>query len=299
MTEANPVLLRLYKASNKAKNPDGTKSSRISFKNDIIREFKGEDVVVNGVFVKKEEAAMIKAVGEIEEEILRGYISGVAGLCKKYSFKVSTLEISDFISEGCIALIRSIYYFNPNESNGGAEAFSTYLFPTVKRHLIRVFQTNRPIFSGFSTTQTDLMNKYNNIILSSKEDLSFEEVVKKMGLTEKQRIKFLQALKNEGRMTSRENNQDLLSTVAGKEEEPIDEDMMAAINATKDELSEWDLKVLEACAVGEIGWKLRLSRSTINPKTKKPYSPEAVAVALERIREKVLRNYEGSERIAG
>jgi hypothetical protein len=75
----------------------------------------------------------------------------------------------------------------------------------------------------------------------------------------------------------------------------LEVDQRKAIQAVWEHLSEWEQAVLSAAMEGEYGWQARVAADHINPETGKPYSRMAPAVAINRIKEKVLSYYSVEE----
>lgn len=328
MRAGNLVLKRWH---TKAKKIKGQKYSRMSFLGDLLKklpDLKARSVVVlnsrqnPGLRIPKEDVEKVLAVKAIEFDILQTY----ARLVGQQAFEWSQREhdayygFNDLYDEAVLVLIKAIYHFTKEDVT-----FITYAHWVIRRWIVRLCNRTGPL-SGYSHTAVNLYRKYQEKRREFNRPVSFEEVVEELNLSNKQRDVLQSMLHSvvSGSTINRPPLDDesadsdysqLGNTHAGidgnmswsvtgrngngvtlRESPTLDFDMIEAINRA--DLTEFERAVLDgfietaSTPTGAVMGLTSIAGKLINPKTNKPYSRMACSYAWERVKQKILAEYQ-------
>ena len=121
---------------------------------------------------------------------------------------------------------------------------------------------------------------------------SFDEITSSLDMTQAQICKLQSAMASVMQPLTANDDEDCHydDYAVQKVVVKLDPDQKQAIKDAN--LNQWEHAVLEGFLSGHWGWQSEVALNNINPITGKPYSRRAPFVALERIKEKIMRVYE-------
>lgn len=267
-----------------------SRHNRTSFFNDIIKEAnEPKDLKIEGVLIPKEDVAKILEVKKVEWEILCAYSKLINKIVKRKAISEfdSSLSEEDLTSEAHHATLHAISHYTNSEIK-----FITFLHHCVSRHLSRVCNKTSGL-SHLSTNAVKLKIEYNK--LSCEEGATFDKIVERMNISEKEISVLPSILCKVQNMTSLEKEEHEFTVVdeSNNNAEPIERDQSILRIVNDLELTDLEKAVLEGF-IGSSSGKLGLnsiSKNLINPKTQKPYSRMAFTFAWRRIKEKITKVY--------
>jgi len=263
------------------------KENRTDFLNEIFEKHSaGEDLILDGVTIPAESVEQIVLVKKVESELICAYANLINKLARGWSRDISDVVLSfeDLRAEAYQAALDAVAHFTEDVK------FSTFIHHCVQRHLYGICKSSNGL-SNFSEGTIKLKSQYSNF--SSEEGATFDSVVDKMNICEKE-IKTLQSvLKGVKNITSLDKEEKRhMDIVDNNNHEPERENNIMLVLESL-EFSELERAVLDGVlnspntrlGIGSISKKL------INPKTNKPYSRMAFSLAWKRIKDKVLDAY--------
>lgn len=284
------VVLALYHDKMKKRN-NIARHDRTKFLNAIVDQAKNStEVVVHGIEISQEDVRKIIEIKNLEWEILCGFSRLIAKIALKKSKQEFDLSLSldDLIGEAYHATLHAISHYTKADTR-----FITFLHHCVRRHLNRICNKTNGL-SDLSAGAVKLKSEFTK--LSCEEGSTFDSVVSKMNLSEKEISLLPSLLCKVQNMTSLEKNESEVVVVdkitaefAQKDESP--QNVMRIVDDL--ELTELERAVLEGfvkSSSSKLGLNL-VSKTLINPKTNKPYSRMAFTFAWRRIKEKIAKVY--------
>lgn len=261
--------------------------SRTVFLNDIYSNYCAEkDMFISNVKIPSNDVEKIVLVKKVEEEVICAYANLINKLSRGWLREGLdiTLSCEDLKSEAYQATLDAIAHFTEEVR------FSTFLHHCIQRHMYRVCRSSNGL-SNFSDGTIKL--KYEYSTLSSEEGATFDSVVQKMKIEDKE-VKILQTvlagIQNMTTLDKEEKNQ--ISIVDDNNEEPeVENNIMDVVENL--EWSPLERAVLNG-VLNSPNTKLgigSISKNLINPETNKPYSRMAFSLAWKRIKKKISDAY--------
>lgn len=231
------------------------------------------------------------SVKDVEYKVIKAYSNLVFKCAHKWSrSKKHDISQDDYFSEAFIALDNAIFSYDEDTTD-----FSTYAHRAVSNQMRRFY--NGSLHIPLSEEQRKLVRKYNKI----KNDLNgystFDDVVELMEITKREIILLQETFvlvvphSQMGKMNKDNDfdSQDITYLARSCIVKPKNEDFEFRDNvaATITELSEVEKEVLEASMSPYPGWRAKIARKHINPKTGKKYTRAAVKWILQGVFKKI------------
>lgn len=227
---------------------------------------------------------------DAEWEILCAYSNLVNKIVNKWTSKSSDLSLSaeDLMSEAHAATIKAVRGFTQD-----GVRFSTFLHVCINRRLSELCMKSGSV-SKIPRSAAKLKMQYG--VLASEEGATFDEVVQKMSLSEKQVKELICTLRGVVDGSSRDEDDCVMRLVDDADQ--VSEDLDSAEKSRvasvigRLDLSELERAVLDGfmSSSDKLGLS-SISKKLINPNTKKPYSRMAFSYAWERVKEKIAKAF--------
>ena len=300
MQSGNKVLKRLYEQVVE-KTGMGTKTySRATFRDELVSAMKkGQVNSIRGMEINSEDLAKIQAVTDVSMELLCGYTRCIEKLSylHAYAHPNAIMGFQDYYDEGIIGAINAIYYYtNTNVS------FFTYLYHCVRRKLANSVNKNNPL-SPWSNKARKLHMLYEEARAEFNRPVTFDEVANYLGFNDEERAEVQATLVEVYHGTGLSKNQcvenptdvmdlDQLAVIQElRTHRPLlNEDQRDVVRETT--LTYFENEVFKAFQNPYSGWQVDVARDNINPGTGKPYSRQAVQLALNNALVKVKKTKE-------
>lgn len=210
-------------------------------------------------------------VKQIEEDLVLKY----QALVNKLAYRWASCE--DAVSEANIGLLHAIRGY----SNSSVK-FMTYAYKTITNHLMVFGDPNYKLKSAYTKCKVELENDGGRFY-------TFEEVCDFMELNDKEKNLLAASMHKNVSLDK------VADSFDKSQKNPLDSSILSELKSNFSEivksihLDDWEKIVLNAylSASNKAGWQTEIARSTINPKTNKPYSRRAPHVAMQRIKEKI------------
>lgn len=205
--------------------------------------------------------AILDAKG-LEQDFLAIYSRMIFKISLKWSRRIHDVSSSDVCAAAVEGFLKAFCSFTEEKR------FSTYLTHCANRHICRFLSSFRNVPHRISA----LKSKIAKIMMD--EGVSFDSALENMGLSERKKREICQSMFEVGRLSP-----DMEIRERQKTEMP--------------ELPKIEFLGLESLVFQEFmnsGCKINLtslSKRTINPKTKKPYSKMAMSMAWRRVRDRL------------
>lgn len=262
------------------------KHNRTSFLNSICKSYVyGNDLIISRITIPHSDAEKIILVKKIEGELICAYANLINKIAQRWSKEDFDLSLSseDLKSEAYQAALDAVAHFTEDVR------FSTFLHHCIQRHMSRTTRGCSGL-SNISDGTVKLKSQYSQ--LSSQEGATFESIIDKMKIEEKE-IKHLQsALCTVQNMSSLDKEDKSTISVEDDYEEPeMENDILSVIENI--EFTDLEKAVIEG-VLNSPSTKLGIgsfSKQLINPETKKPYSRMAFSLAWKRIKKKISDAY--------
>lgn len=259
-----------------------TKHNRTAFLASVAKNYvRGEDLEIGEITIPPPDAEKIVLVKKIEGEVICAYANLINKLTHRWIRKEYDLSLSseDLKGEAYKASIDAIAHFTKETR------FSTFLHHCIQRHMSRLSRSTSGL-SGISDGSSKLKSEY--MRLSKEEGATFDSIVQKMQIGEKE-IRILRScLSTIKNMTSIEKEGESQVSATDNYKEPEEDNNI--LDVIKEiEFSELEKAVLEG-VINSPNTKLGLgsfSKDLINPETNKPYSRMAFSLAWKRIKKKI------------
>ena len=286
MAIGNKILADLYEKANKEN------CNRAKFRGELFAKIgrTAKQVEVRGVTASEHDVAAILKVRELELPMLSSHANLISKIAHKaYNCnRGKNVELEDFFSEALVAAMNAFYLHTDTEI-----AFSTYLTYSVRN---RLFNFSLEV-QGTNTAAVKTLNEF-RVRAASNPDLSREEIVAKMDMTNRQAENLesllVHVISESGlREQGRNEEKYLLESLASKNSKSLDYDEVAAIHqaVTDAELDAWESAVLNAfLTASNDNWRSEVATQHINPATGKNYSRAAGGIALKRVQKKIKDN---------
>lgn len=254
-----------------AKCPD---KSRMDFYVEFVRNFREkEPAEAFGVSIPSEDAEVMIASKECEEELLAGFSRMITGLTNKTSKRYGVAE-EDLFGEAYKAFLNALIHYN------GKTRFSTFLQTCVQRHIVRSCGLGQMV-----RIPSEIRKLTMRVVDRMRQDrVSFDDAVVTEGLPREKARSVVAA------MTKVHNTTDL----------EIKESEMALCNDRRrvtgvmEVVAKVNLGALEKAVLngflGSPTGSLGLSKGCegmINPDTGRPYSRAAISSAWKQARKKL------------
>lgn len=263
-----------------------SKHNRTSFLNDIAKNyFQNEEVKVHGIVIPSVDAHKIILVKKSEEEVICAYSNLINKIANRWFANTNdvSLSIDDLRAEAYQAALDAVSHFTKEVK------FSTYLHHCVRRRLGRVCKKTNGL-SDLSAETVKLKTQYS--VLAMEEGATFDKVVQKMSITDKEVATLQSVLTKVQNMTSLDKEDKAKMIIVDNVVEPESENnILAIINNL--EFSDLEKAVIEG-VLNSPNTKLGIgsvSKDLINPETNKPYSRMAFSLAWKRIKKKIADAY--------
>lgn len=255
-------------------------------------------VHVHGVRINKKDVAKILDVKNLEWDILCSMGNFLKKMINKtYRNPYNTIEWDDLYNEAVASAIKGIHYYTKISIK-----IITYISNVVKRHLYHVVQKDSPM-SGISRKSRELFSKFSEAKRSMEQKVGhpvgFDELAEKLGLSTNQRktlenmlVRVIEEQTIKNVMSLDDTSNDYTSLAKREKKSVLEIDEREAIAKTN--LDSWELDVLVAfleSIPGTNGWQSEVAKRHINPATGKCFSRAAPAIALKRIKKKIIQNY--------
>jgi DNA-directed RNA polymerase specialized sigma subunit len=264
-----------------------SKHNRTAFLNAIAQSYVfGHDLSINGIVIPSDHVEKIALVKKVESEVVCAYANLINKVAQRWSRKEGAdvaLSSEDLKGEAYQASLSAISHFTEDVK------FSTFLHHCIQRHMSHICRVSNGL-SNFSDGTAKLKQEY--FMLSAEEGSTFDSVVKKMQIGEKE-IGTLQAsLSTVQNMTSLDKEDKAQIQIVDDYEEPENENNILAVIKSI-EMSDLERAVLNG-VLNSPSTKLGIgsfSKDLINPETNKPYSRMAFSLAWKRIKKKIADAY--------
>ncbi len=224
----------------------------------------------------------------VEESVMQNFVLLISKLAHRVhkSNENSGLTLDDFMQEGLIHLIDSIYNWTPWEQDKDTE-LSTFVQTSIFRHFNRIMNKNR-MTGALKNSDLRLLRKIKKL----ENDHTFDEIVTILGMTEKQ-VNRINRIKKVVSMNSRDENKVIdfedksCRTYQDNEDKEHFENFIGSCNLTQVEE-----EIIRLSVTSNRGWQTEYANTHINPTTGKPYSKMRVSQILQEARAKLQANYE-------
>lgn len=247
-------------------------------------------IVSGKMEIPKHSFDKVIAARDSEWEALCAFSNLISKIVNKWASKSRDLSLSaeDLMSEAHSRTVKSLRAFNQE----GIQ-LSTFIHVCVNRRLSQLCVRSSPV-SRLSSSMAELRMKY--FSLASEEGATFDGIVHKMGISEKQVGDLVFVLKGVVNEADSEDSEcftmRLVDESAGIPEDDSEEKMKIMSVVKNLEMSELERAVLEGFMSSEGRMGLgSVSKNLINPKTNKPYSRMSFSFAWERVKKKILDAY--------
>lgn len=246
----------------------------------------GQGVQLNGMSIPADDVVKIARIKEMQWEMICAFSRLIKKLAGRWARKTTDrcLGLEDLESEAMEAAVHASLYFN------GEKRFSTFLHHCVSRRLSKVCNRTTGL-SGLSRKAVRLKQEYNR--LKNEEGATFDSVVHKMGLNEKEvrQLRSSLCILNTESDVVDEGEFVVIDNSAGISDYIGDSSITEL--ASKLDLTDLEKAVLEGfmnSSTSRLGIG-SLSKGLINPKTNKPYSRMSFTFAWKRIKKKIADAY--------
>jgi DNA-directed RNA polymerase specialized sigma subunit len=298
MAAGSVVLKSLYKKvkAQFRRHQPGVKYTPPTFRIELFQAMdKGGRIVIHGVRIHAEDLRKIQAVRDIQFRMLCGYSNAISNRANQWIHKVNLGEFDDLYNEAIQSAINAIY----NYSNRKVK-FITYLYQALKRHLVRVSTRQKPL-SHWVSDDRDLYVAFTKLQRQMVADnkgnpVDFDTVADIMKLDKGQRdlIRSMTVkVKRQADVSTTGLDgepEDLLESEETPVEVKADTDLWDAVRHA--DLNEFERAVLHAYLHDDgPGWRTVVAAQHINPRTNKPFTRAAPAIALRSAIEKVKAAY--------
>jgi DNA-directed RNA polymerase specialized sigma subunit len=241
----------------------------------------------------------------VEESIMQNFVLMISKIANRTHKRNpdSGLTLDDFMQEGLVHLIDSIYNWTPWVENKKTE-LSTFLQVSITRHFWRIINKNR-ITGALKNSDLKLIRK----IRSLEESHTFDEIVQTLDMNLKQRVNIncvsqVYSL-DTGYRLGDENSGSMSVFIEDKNTSkfyPSDGDEYSYKNNEDEEyinhifqkskLTDIEQEVVRLSMTNNRGWQTEYANSHLNPTTGKPYSRMRISQILQSARAKLQSNYE-------
>ncbi len=274
-----------------------TRYNRSKFRGELFNQIKvARSATIFGVTIPKCDIEAILAVRQIEMPMLQAHANLMDQLARK-AYKMNPdcgLDLEDFFNEALMAGMNAIYCYTDTQI-----VFSTYLVHAIKRRLFNYALEQR----GCSYDVYKLFTDYHKIRNENNGPITVDEAIKKLKLKESQVLQLSvmlnKVIHESDLIADKEDDYDFTTLARGatkveKAGIEIDEAQSVREAITDAQLTEWEKIVLNAFleASSSHGWRTEVAEQNINPDTGKAYSRAAPAIAMDRIKDKVLEQLE-------
>lgn len=279
------VLLKEYHEQMKIKNKI-KKHSRTLFLNLIYNNARpNQNLIIKGVEIPSVDLDKILKIKQVEEEVICAYANLINKLSQKWHKEKAdvALSLEDLRAEAYQAAISAISHFTKDVR------LSTFIHHCIQRHMSRIYRTSNGL-SSLSDNSARLKSEYSN--LSSEEGATFDSIVDKMKISEKEVATLCSVLAGVQNLSSLEKEEKTTLSIIDDYEEPeFENNILSKIKEI--EFSDLEKAVLEG-VLNSSSNKLgigSLCKNLINPNTNKPYSRMAFSLAWKRVKQKVIDAY--------
>lgn len=275
-----------------------TKSSERLTKTRFIHEVKkvaknsNKSISVCKVNIPVELVRQINDLFQYEWRMITGY----SKLLQQQAWKVHRrfrIDLEDLVSEGSMALVRALWtYARPDVK------FITYAAWIIHRQLRMYASKDKPL-SHLTVNDIKLQTMMRQKAREVNGPATFDELVEKMKLSPEQCVALERSLTKVIHESHLDNSNSVrrpehgfsLFDLVGKKDDHSSLEIEEILS--KIELTDWERSVVTACMQNsdKNGWQEEVARKNINPITGKRYSRRAPAIAMKRIREKILEVY--------
>jgi hypothetical protein len=240
----------------------------------------------------------------VEEAVLSGFVA----LCRKHARMWSRegdpngITFNDYLHEAYAIILGAMYAFTRDDID-----LSTFFWWVLHNRMINV--TNQQRFLRLKNDDLKLVVTYEKTRSSANKAITFEEIVKLMGLdneTANRLGPLLTRIYTENQISLNGNGEDSGDDDMGgsgdytacraglrhdDETRPVDAKLTVETAIENADLNDFEKVVIRAfLADDSLGWQTRLAESLVNPNTGKHYSRMWITMAKEKAMEK-LRNY--------
>lgn len=272
--------------------------SRIRFRKELYDAHKSNPkrIEVRGIVISQSDFSIINKIKEVEFQVLSTYSRLIFKIAKKWSVIDSNMSFEDYYNEAVSATIKAMWGFVKENIK-----FVTYLHWALHRHMLNFTNENKPM-SAWTQENKKLYGDFEQIRRENGMDIGFDEIVKLMGLSEKEvgdlrsmltkvinQVEFSKGLSVESEMP---NSLGIYSAEQKEVKPVLDFDQMEAIRRTP--MTDWERQVLDAYLQGGRGWASDVARNNVNPETGQPYSRRAPKIALDRVLARIKENCLGN-----
>jgi len=283
--------------------------SRCDFRKELFRatkNWKDGLVRVEGVLIWSADLRKIKEVEKNQYRIIQGVSNFMLEMSKKWKNRTGH-SIGENYDEAVLSVINCIYCYTDTTVK-----FCTYAGNAITKRFIGLQRCNKST-SHWTNVANKLYGDYEKFrqVAEQQRDengnphgaLTFDEIAKMMKLNDEQRST-LQAMfsgvinHSEMQGVNDEGVTDYTSNRQGIDHEEqasfLDLDQREVLAQVNDELDDWEKAVLKAwleSSSDNHGWRTIVAGENINPNTGRNYSRAAPSIALERVKEKILRKY--------
>jgi hypothetical protein len=247
----------------------------------------GSSLSIGGVDIPAEDVSKISEIKEIEWRLICGFSKLITKLAHKWhgATEDASIGMDDLEGEALQAAVYSAIHFTKEER------YSTFLYHCVNRHMAKLC-CRAGSLSGVSRGCAKTKRKFQKLIM--EEGATFDSVVDKMGLSERQarRLQF-SLTKVRTASDSPEDSREI--TAVDKQAVPSEKyetSLLESLIPTL-ELSDLEKAVLEGfmkSPTGRLGIG-SVSKNLINPKTNKPYTRMSFTLAWQRVKKKIADAY--------
>ncbi len=273
--------------------------SRPTFRTELFKlvDSNATRFCIRGIQIPKEAVDAILEIRKIESQVIAGYSKWISTMAIKWSRmegRSTSLTFEDFYQEISMKMTDVMYCYNKTENQ-----FITFAHRSIKNGMLKVANESKSI--RWTNENRRLVGEYHKAKNKINGPVDFDQLTKIMKLDDKQKEALsscLTKMVNQSEMTASGSGEEAEMDYSqfginqSEASETLDFDQKEAVKNAR--LDAWEKAVLAAfleAPYGSHGWQTEVAAANINPLTGKQYSRAAPAIALKRIREKILAQY--------
>jgi DNA-directed RNA polymerase specialized sigma subunit len=253
------------------------------------------DLNVHGIIIPSSDLKKMQSVKAIEQRVLQSVGRQIILLARKAAFSKSTqLEFEDYYNEALMSAINAVYSYTKVDI-----AFTTFVQRAIKNKFSNINNANRATSPVSQSAKVNYKNY--SLIRANNPELSFEEIAEQMDLNEKElfslRSMFVSVTPVSQIGDEDMDGENILSRIPDNSTKAVVfEKFDEIVNET--EMDEWEKTVLNAFLSGkDHGWASEVAAQNINPATNAPYSRRAPRIALDRVLDRIRKQYFSAEEL--
>lgn len=207
-----------------------------------------------------------------------------SAMAKKFAYDWSRgNNAEDYLQEAYLKVLDAMYSWLPDNGSD----ICTYIYHCLKHHMMKFVNNCNP-FCPLSNADLQLLIQYKRIV-KSDEHLTFDDIVQKMNLSLKKRLRLNQILSKVSCESQLGNDEEKFEPFQEESSENIIFTWEADEILNRSELTSLEREVLNASMQSYRGWQTEFARTHINPKTQQPYSRMRITQILESARAKIAK----------